>query len=124
MNTRCTLTKYIRKRMKETGLSIAQIARNSGGLVTASALSKLLNTHDPQPGGRTLLGIATGLGDDPIRVARAAMGLPVEDDPESAARAKANTILGLPPRFQRYLDLQVAFYQSLVECGQGLDNDK
>jgi transcriptional regulator with XRE-family HTH domain len=74
-----SLVDFIRKTMRDKGLTYKKVEEKSSPKIPTGSLSGLLNGPSPNPTLETLRGLATGLGVDPEQIARLAFTLPPLD---------------------------------------------
>ena len=70
-----TLAEYVQKIMDEQRLKAADVERRSGNQITDSHVKNIVNGVTTNPSLKAMLGLAEGLGVDPVEVFKAAAGI-------------------------------------------------
>jgi transcriptional regulator with XRE-family HTH domain len=73
-----TLSRYVRRIMKQKSINARDIERNSSKKIDNSYVSKILSGTVINPSINAVVGLAEGLGVDPHEVFAAASGFPIE----------------------------------------------
>lgn len=76
------LSEFVRVVMNEKGLNYRQVAERSGGLVSHTTVFDVVNLRSKDVKGRTLRGLAKGLGVTEEELFAVAQGKSPADDPE------------------------------------------
>ena len=84
-----TLSEYLKKQIKEKNLTAKEIERRSKKKVTDTHIGAIISGKTKNPTVKVIVGIAEGLGVDPIEVFKVATGVGVYQEvwnPHSLAR--------------------------------------
>ncbi|MGH9761057.1 MAG: hypothetical protein ACREDR_22240 [Blastocatellia bacterium] len=71
-----TLAEYVRKVIKEKGLSLAEIVRRSNGAISDSYIQDITSGKTKRPSAKKLKGLATGIAEDYNYLTALASGQP------------------------------------------------